>query len=968
MSTPMTDISTPTTNPTNLYTTKATNFNVYDGKKITETSRPSESKVPDGEKPEYALDPSLFTILDMATESCIKKSLKITHDEKYKYITEFSFFDTPDATQFYKNILKYDSSYEIILTSLFVEESSLKDKKKDNIVIDFDGDKYIEIKPTSELKTHADKALNDAIERNDGDNRGTASDTDEMLKIMFSGVKGKFIFCITYSSLIRPSLSPDDNKDEEFVIGVSFLNTPGQKTDVQIIQDNTTFKDNSSKNLGDLLAHFPHTTYLSISSQTLEITNVGINHVMAIMKRPKQKPSVSFADNATLTFPGKGAIAILDIDLNKITKPTCENLTCKKPNKFKFKMYNDNSGSMGPNVGARNNTNIGLTNELFGKFKDLIASGSIDKDTEITLSNIAFDDKVIPEWSITETIKFDSDNIHQKLEDTKKIINDTIMKQSASGSTNFLPCFESPESSDSCEAILFLTDGNHNCSSEEKLLEKIKTYCKSVKYLYIALLGIGPYAYMPLLHKMAQVVRNNGHTCDVFSSTLFPGSDNIDSEINTSYKKIANKFVSNIFEQTSYNIVLPKGCQILHGNMNNHTIDGNKISFKASGGNIKLIISTSYTDKFEITANDTKMECDVVKQANPFPTRNYIGGLEFYTDTNKDDNDSSIKLVNEWIRANNLTSCRVSSVYKWLQDFGGTVAVKEEPTIPKQNTTSIVNNNTIQIDSSALKTLTEDVEDLKEELEDNTCGPARGVVTRGITRGATQSVTRSVTRGNTRSVARGVTRGVTRGAMKAVFTHSEPNKKIISFIKPIDILKIQDINNFLNLNNTCYGEWFWHHIIMNPIDIMTYNMLKMSHNVITMIIDSDNKFKSLMSFKHHILNTIKSLASILESLKKTKEDNDTFTSYPYSANIISNYSSVIDNIILDVAKLKHHFAEYQNDITTLSTNEHIKAANNDTYLFQFFAVQTNNVKLFDSLDKDILTLSSMKASIVQLFQ
>ena len=365
------------------------------------------------------------------------------------------------------------------------------------------------------------------------------------------------------------------------------------------------------------------------------------------------------------------------------------------------------------------------------------------------------------------------------------------------------------------------------------------------------------------------------------------------------------------------------------------------------------------------------MECDVVKQANPFPTRNYIGGLEFYTDTNKDDNDSSIKLVNEWIRANNLTSCRVSSVYKWLQDFGATVAVKEEPTIPKQNTTSIVNNNTIQIDSSALTTLTENVEELKEELEDNTCGPARGVVTRGITRGitrgATQSVTRSVTRGNTRSVARGVTRGATQGAIQAVFTHSEL-KKIISFINPNNILNIQDINNFLNLNNTCYDEWLWHHITMNPIDITTYNMLKMSHNVITMIIDSDMKFKSIMSFKHHILNTIKSLASILESLKKTKEDNYTFTSYPYSAKIISNYSSVIDNIILDVAKLKHHFAEYQNDITTLSTNEHIKAANNDTYLFHFFAVQTNNVKLFDSLDKDILALSSMKASIVQLFQ
>ena len=959
MSAVMTDITTPTTNTTNLYTTKATNFNVYDGKKITKTSRPSESKVPDGEKPEYALDPSLFTILDMATVSCIKKSLKITHDEKYKYITEYSFFDTTffdttDATQFYKNILKDDSSYEITSTSLFIEESSLKDKKKDNIVIDFDGDKYIEIKPTSELKTHADKALNDAIERNDGDNRGTASDTDEMLKIMFSGVKGKFIFCTTYSSLIRPSLSPDDNKDEEFVIGVSFLNTPGQKTYIQIIPNNTTFKDNSSKNLGDLLAHFPHTTYLSTSSQTLEITNVGINHVMAIMKRAKQKPSVSFADKATLTFPGKGTIAILDINLDKITKSTC-----KKPNKFKFKMYNDNSGSMGYNAGARNNTNIGLTNELFGKFKDIIASGSIDKDTEITLSNIAFDDKIIKEWSIEETIKFNSNNIHQTLEDTKKRFHDTIMKQSASGSTNFLPCFESP---DSCEAILFLTDGNHNCSSEEKLLGKIETYCKSVGYLYIALLGIGPYAYMPLLHKMAQVVRNNGHTCDVFSSTFFPGSDEIDSEINTSYNTIANKFVSNIFEQTPYNIVLPEGCQILHGNMNNHTIDGNKISFKASGGNIKLIISTPYTDKFVITANETKMECNVVKQANPFPTRNYIGGLEFYTDTNKDDNNSSIKLVNEWIIANNLTSCRVSSVYEWLQDFDGTVIVKEEPTIPKDNTTPIVNNNIIPTDSSALKTLTENVEFLNDEFEDNTRG-----ITRGITRGVTRSITRATTRATTRGVTRSVVRGVTRGAMQAVFTHSEPNKKQVNIIKPTDILKIQDINKFLTLNNTCYDKWTWDHITMNPIDITTYNMLKMSYNVITMIIDSDNKFKSIMSFKHYILNTIKNLTSILKNLEKTKEDNDTFTSYPYSADIISNYSSVIDNIISDVARLKHHFAEYQNDITTLSTNEHIQSANNDTYLFHFFAVQTTNVNLFDSLDKDILTLSSMKASIVQLF-
>ena len=123
-----------------------------------------------------------------------------------------------------------------------------------------------------------------------------------------------------------------------------------------------------------------------------------------------------------------------------------------------------------------------------------------------------------------------------------------------------------------------------------------------------------------------------------------------------------------------------------------------------------------------------------------------------------------------------------------------------------------------------------------------------------------------------------------------------------------------------------------------------------------------------MSFKHHILNTIKSLASILESLKKTKEDNDTFTSNSYSAEIITNYSSVIDNIILDGAKLKHHFAEYQNDITTLSTNEDIKAAKNDTYLFHFFAVQTNNVILFDSLDKDILELNSMKTSIVELFR
>jgi hypothetical protein len=959
MSAPMTDIPTSkTTNPTNLYTTrKSTNFYIYDGKEITQISRPCESKVMDGEKPDNALHPSVIAIPDLATESRIERSIVITHDDKYQYVQDDCIFIATKPTQFNKNILK-DPSYQITSTSLFIALSSLTSQEIEGnmaendckVVIGFDGDKYLKITPTSNLKTIADKALNDAIERNDGDNRGTATDTVEFIIIKLCGVKGKYIFRTTYSSLILPSLSQDDDKYEKFVLGVSFLNAPGIKTRIQIIPCNTTFTDYNYKPLGALAAGFQDPIYLSTSSNPFVITNVGINHAMAIMNSLKKKPSVSFASSSTITFCGKGKLAVLDIDLREVSKATNNQLT-----DYELIVCNDNSGSMYSYVDIRNNTNLGLNEKLFNKLEDLVASGSIDKATMMRIVNMAFDSELIPEWSIEESIVFDSDNILQKLKDTKKKFADTINKQGARGSTNFANSFNSTRPN---KSVLFITDGYHNGSSEEALLDKINNFCKSAKCLYIALMGIGPYAYVPLLQRMAKVVHDNGHTCDVFSSTFFPGSDKVDPEINTDYNSLVDKFTSILFEQNTYNIVLPEGCKIIHANMNNHTIDGNKISFKASGGSIKVAVEYP-TDNFNITVNDRKISCDILKQDNPFPMLNYIVSREFYTDPNNKDDEPRIKSVNDWLIANYLTSCRVSSVYEWIQDFGGEVAKKDEVAIPTQNTTPIIptpiSTNTV------LTTLINQVKDLNDEIEeteDNNYSRARGGVTRGVTRGVASGVTRSATR------------GITRGSMQAVFTQVEPNKKqsMTVFIKPIEILKIQDLNNFLTFNNTCYGEWTWYHI-MNYIDITTYELLKKSHAVIAMIIDLDMKFKTIMNFKLHITNTINNLISIFENLNTTKSDyDDIFISH--STNIITTYSSVIDTIILDVARLKLNFTQYQDEFKVLSSNEHIIAATQDTYLYDIFATQQTNhttlITLIESFDKEIM-LCPMKDKITKLF-
>lgn len=947
MSASMTDISTPkTTNPTNLYTTtKPTKFNTYDGKVNNEISRPCKSKVSDGEKPDNALHPSVIAIPDLASESCIERSFVITHDDKYEYIQDDCMYNPTEPTQFYKNILK-NPSYAITSTKLFIALSSLTHSEiQDNIaknnckiVFGFDGDNYIEITPTSNLKTIADKALDDAIDRNDGDNRGTASDTDEFIKIKLCGVKGKFIFRITYSVLILPSLSHDDDKCEEFVVGASFVNAPGVKTRIQIIPNNTTFKDESSENLGDLLTHFPDNTYLATSSDTFIITNVGINNVISIMKRRKQKPSVSFANNASLTHCGKGSLAVLDIDLTKV--PTT---TTKQTTDYEFIACIDTSGSMYSYVDVRNNTNLAMNEKLFNKLKAHIATGTINKGV-VRIANRAFDSEIIPEWSIEESIVCDSDNTHQILNDTKKKIDDIIKKQSARGSTDFTTCFNSTKLN---KSMLLITDGCHNGSSDEDLLAKVKQFLNA-DCVYIALLGIGPNAYLPLLHKMAKVVRDNGHTCDVFSSTFFPGSDKVDPEINTDYDKILDKFTSILFEQTIYNIVLPEGCKIIHANMNNHTIDGNKIYFKASGGSVKFIVECPHTDDFNINVNDTKLSCDIMMQDNPLPMSNYIASREFYTDPNNKDTDTRIKSVNDWLITNCLTSCRVSSEYKWFQEFGDKVATKDDVAIPKQNTTPIIptpiGNNAV------LTTLLEKVKDLDDEIKE-TYYPRP----------------RSITRGS----ASGVTRGFTRGSMQAVFTQVEPtkNQPVKSVvIMPIEILQIQDINNFLAFNNTCHGEWTWDNIMIHN-DITTYELLKKSHAVIAMIIDIGIKFKTIMNFKLHITNTINNLISIFENLKTIKSDYDNiFTSH--SANIITTFSSVIDTIILDVARLKLNFTQYYDEFNVLSSNEHIKAVAQDTYLYDIFATQQTNHTilntLIESFDKEIM-MCPMKEDIITHF-
>jgi hypothetical protein len=949
MSASMTDISTPKT--TNLYTTtKSTKFYIYDNKKNKKISRPCKSKVSDGEKPDNALHPSVIAIPDMATDKCIERSFVITHDDKYEYIQDDCIYNPTEPTQFCKNILK-NPSYAITSTKLFIALSSLTHSEiQDNIaknnckiVCGFDGDEYIEITPTSNLKTIADKGLDDAIDRNDGDNRGTASDTDEFIKIKLCGVKGKFIFRTTYSVLILPSLSHDDDKYEEFVVGASFVNAPGVKTHIQIIPNNTTFKDESSENLGDLLTHFPDNTCLATSSDTFIITNVGINNVISIMKRRKQKPSVSFANNASLTHCGKGLLAVLNIDLTEVPTTT----TTKQPTDYEFSACIDTSGSMYSYVDVRNNTNLRMNEKLFTKLKAHIATGTINKGV-VRIANRAFDSKIIPEWSIEESIVCDSDNTHQILNDTKKKIDDIIKKQSARGSTDFTTCFNSTKLN---KSMLLITDGCHNGSSDEDLLAKVKQFLNA-NCVYIALLGIGPNAYLPLLHKMAKVVRDNGHTCDVFSSTFFPGSDKVDPEINTDYDKILDKFTSILFEQTIYNIVLPEGCKIIHANMNNLTIDGNKIYFKASGGSVKFIVECPRTDDFNINVNDTKLSCDIMMQDNPLPMRNYIASREFYTDSNNKDTDTRIKSVNDWLITNCLTSCRVSSEYKWFQEFGDKVATKDDVVIPKQNTTPIIltpiGNNAV------LTTLLEKVKDLDDEIKE-TYYPRR----RGITRGPASDVTRSVTR------------SVTRGSMQAVFTQVEPtkNQPVKSVvIMPIEILQIQDINNFLAFNNTCHGEWTWDNIMIHN-DITTYELLKKSHAVIAMIIDIDIKFKTIMNFKLHITNTINNLISIFENLKTTKSDYDNiFTSH--SANIITTFSSVIDTIILDVARLKLNFTQYYDEFNVLSSNEHIKAVAQDTYLYDIFATQQTNHTilntLIESFDKEIMRCP-MKEDIITHF-
>lgn len=965
MSAPMTDI--PNT-PTNLYTTnKSTKFYTHDDKGFVQLPRPSASEAKEGETPPNWLDPSLFVIPVMATEKWVKRFIQMTHDRKYKYLRYDTFYNTKEATGFRLHIMK-DSSYEIMSTALFIAISSLTPQEiKDNIeksackdVIGPDGEEYIEITSTSNLRKIADEALKNAIKKNDGNNHGTATDADDFIIINLGGVKGKFFFRINYASLILPSLSPDNDNDEQFVIGTTCAIAPGEDTRFQIIlNDDTTFNNSDSKILGDLLSNFRDTTILITSQDPCKIKNVGIVNVIAIITRRKQIHA-SLSDIAVLTYCDNGSLGVLDINLSKAIEPT--KLETTRAKKKELKVCVDASGSMWENKTIRNNTTLGINKEVFNMIETRIAD-----ESEITIEYMAFDGNKIPEWSIRKSIVCDTGNIKQILGDFREEVDNTIKIQGARGSTDFTTCFDS-NNPNPYRSMLFLTDGCHNGSSIGDLLTTIDEYCKSAERLYIALMGIGPCADLPLLHKMAQVVHDNNHVCEVFSSTFFPGSDSVDDEVDITYNAIVDRFTSIIFEQNSYNILLPEGCNIIHADMNNHTIDGNKISFKASGGSIKLIVKCPPTDNLKITFNDTERSCYIRKQGNPHAMRNHIVTRKFYIEAN--DNDPRVDIVNDWLIKNSLTSHLVSSEYKWFQDLGGKVApvaTKYEDGIPKVNITPII--PTPIAPNTMLTTLLKRLKDINDEIEDDKLENAYYGRPIGIGRGPTRGVG-GITRGGgviTRSVNRGPTRGS--GTMQAVFKKSETNNQPIKTRshKPIDILHIQDIDNFLTCNNTCHGEWTWYHI-MNTINITTYELLKQSHSVIVQLIDINLKFKTIMNFKIHITNVIASLISIFENLKTTRSDSDIFTSH--SADIITTYSSVIDAITSDVKQLKLSFTQYQDEFKVLSDNEHIKAASPNMYIFDVFTTEQTNHKelitIIESFDKEIMKCP-MKEEIAQLF-
>lgn len=957
MSAPMTDI--PNT-PTNLYTTnKSTKFYTHDDKGFVQLPRPSASEAKEGETPPNWLDPSLFVIPVMATEKWVKRFIQMTHDRKYKYLRYDTFYNTKEATGFRLHIMK-DSSYEIMSTALFIAISSLTPQEiKDNIeksackdVIGPDGEEYLEITPTSNLRKIADKALKDAIERNDGNNHGTATDADDFIIINLGGVKGKFFFRITYASLILPSLSHDNDNDEQFVIGTTCAIAPGEDTHFQIIPNDSTVNNSDSKNLGDLLSNFRDTTILITSQDPCKIKNVGIVNVIAIMTRGKQI-HVSLSDIAALTYCGNGSLGVLDINLSKAIQPT--KLATTRAKKKELKVCVDASGSMWENKAIRNNTTLGINKEVFDMIETRIAN-----ESEITIGYMAFDGNIIPEWSIKKSIVCDTGNIKQILDDLREEIDNTIKIQGARGSTDFTTCFDS-NNPNPYRSLLLITDGCHNGSSIGDLLTRIDEYCKSAECVYIALLGIGPYADLPLLHKMAQVVHDNNHVCEVFSSTFFPGSDSVDDEVDITYNAIVDRFTSIMFEQNSYNILLPEGYNIIHADMNNHTIDGNKISFKAPGGNIKLIVACPPTDDLKITVNDTELSCDIRKQDNPHAMRYHLVTRKFYIEAN--DNDPRVKIVNTWLIKNSLTSHLVSSEYKWHQNFGGKVApvaTKYEDGIPKLNIPPMI--RTPIAPNTVLAPLLKRLKDLNDEIEDDKRENGYYGRPRGIGRGPTRGVG-----GITRSANRGPTRGS--GTMQAVFKKSETNNQPIKTRShtPIDILYIQDIDNFLTCNNTYHGEWTWYHI-MNTINITTYELLKQSHSVIVQLIDINLKFKTIMNFKIHITNVITSLISIFENLKTTRSDSDIFTSH--SADIITTYSSVIDAITSDVAQLKLSFTQYQDEFKVLSDNEHIKAASPNMYIYDIFATQRTNhaelITIIESFDKEIMKCP-MKEEIAQLF-
>lgn len=974
MSAPMTDIPTSkTTNPTNLYTTrKSTKFYKHDDKGFEQLPRPSASKVDDGEKPPNCLYPSIFENPTMATEKCVKRFIQMTFDRKYKYLRHDTFYNTREATEFRLHIMK-DSDYEIISTALFIAISSLTPQEiKDNIeeydcneVIGPDGEEYLEITPKSTLKKNADKALKDAIERNDGNNRGTATDADDFIIINLGGVKGKFFFRITYSSLILPSLSQDNDNYEQFVIGAKCPIAPGEDTHFQIIlNDDTTFNNSDSKNLGDLLSNFRDTTILITSQDPCKITDVGLVNVIAIITRRKQI-HVSLSDIAVLTYCGTGSLAVLDINLSKAIEPT--KLATTRAKKKELKVCVDASGSMWENKTIRNNTTLGINKEVFDMIETRIAD-----ESDITIGYMAFDGNIIPEWSIRKSIVGTSDNLKKILGDFREEIDNTIKIQGARGSTDFTTCFDS-NNPNPYRSLLLITDGCHNGSSNDDLLTKLDKYCKSAECLYIALLGIGPYADIPLLHKMAQVVHDNNHVCEVYSSTFFPGSDSVDDEVDITYNAIVDRFTSIIFEQNSYNILLPEGYNIIHADMNNHNIDGNNISFKASGGSIKLIVECPRppTDDLKITVNDTELSCDIRMQANPHAMRNHLVTRKFYIEAN--DNDPRVKIVNTWLINNSLISPLISSEFSWHQNFGGkvaTVATKYEDGIPKLNIPPMI--PTPIAPNAVLTTLTEQVKDLDDEIENDKLENAYYGRPRGIGRGPTRGVG-----GINRSVNRGPTRGS--GSMQAVFKKSESNNQQIKTRshKPSDILHIQDVDNFLNCNTICDGEWTWYHIMNNTINITTYELLKESHGVIARLIDINLKFITIMNFKNHITNVIVSLINILENLKTTKseyddtvvrDNHDIFISH--SADIITTYSSVINAITSDVKQLKLNFTLYQDEFKVLSSNEHIIAATQDTYLYDIFATQQTNhttlITLIESFDKEF-RLCPMKDEITKLF-